>query len=364
MVGTMIPTSHADDDAFTIQWLPETLTLVQRGGGYGRIIRLQDSRLLCAYSCGPQIRVRTSRDEGKTWAAEVTVTHYTHGVATNAEAIQLKDGTILVGINGRPNDKKTPFTIQCARSTDNGKTWEPARIVHSAGTTFQTGCWEPSFLELPDGTVQLYFANEGPFTKSHEQEIAMVSSSDRGVTWGDPKRITFRAQHRDGMPVPLLLADGKTIVLAIEDNGLNGSFKPVLCRTSVAVPWGNAPIGGDSPDRRNPLATPLPRHVYAGAPYICQTSAGHTVLSFQYRDKQGPKRGEEAPTYAVVCVGDPEAKAFGAPTDPLASVDNPKSMWNSVFAKDGDTVTLVSSATVKGVGGIWTIDGRIVPAGK
>jgi hypothetical protein len=344
----------------TIQWLPETLTLVQRGGGYGRIVRLHDSRLLCAYSRGPQVRVRTSQDEGKTWQPEVQITRYTHGVATNAEAIQLQDGTILVGINGRPNDRKTPFTIQCARSTDNGRTWQPAKIVYSAGTTFQTGCWEPSFLELPDGTVQLYFANEGPFTKSHEQEITMVSSSDHGLTWGEPKRITFRARHRDGMPVPLLLADGKTIVLAIEDNGLNGSFKPVLCRTPAADPWGNAPINGDSPDRWNPLATPLAKHIYAGAPYICQTATGHTVLSFQYRDKKGDK----APTYAVVCVGDPNAKQFGAPTEPLASVGNPKSMWNSVFAKGGDTVTLVSSATVNGVGGIWIIDGKIVPAGK
>jgi hypothetical protein len=360
-LGAAVP-ACGDDTEQTIRWLPDTLTLIQKGGGYGRIIRLQDSRLLCAYSHGPQIRIRTSADNGRTWDPETTVTHYAHGNATNAEAIQLRDSTILVGINGRPNDKKTPFTIQCARSTDGGVTWSEPVTVHTAGTTFETGCWEPSFLELPDGTVQIYFANEGAFPKSHEQEIAMASSTDGGVTWGDPKRITFRARHRDGMPVPLLLQDGKTIVLAIEDNGLLGSFKPVLCRTEASAPWRNAPISGNSPDRYNPLVTAFAADVYAGAPYICQTSAGHTVLSFQHRDQPVPKGTSWTTlTHVAACVGDPNARRFGAPSFPLASVGNPKSLWNSVFAKNGDTVTVVTSATIEGVGGLWAIDGRIVP---
>ena len=345
----------------TVHWLPETLCLIQRGGGYGRIIRLQDSRLLCAYSRGPQIRVRASQDEGRSWGPEATVTNYAHGVATNAEVVQLKDGTILVGINGRPKDRAHPFTIECARSADNGKTWSTAQIVYAGGKTFQTGCWEPAFLELPDGTVQLYFANEAPFPKSHEQEITMVHSADRGMTWSAPKRVTFRAGHRDGMAVPLLLRDRRTLVVSIEDNGLNGSFKPVLCRTALASPWANAPVLGDSPDRWDPLSVPLARNVYAGAPYICQTAAGHTVLSFQYRKKPTKKRGWDT-TFAVVCVGDPEAKKFGELSYPFASKGNPKSIWNSVFAKSTDTVTLVSSATIDGVGGVWAVDGRIVSA--
>jgi len=53
---------------------------------------------------------------------------------------------------------------------------------------------------------------------------------------------------------------------------------------------------------------------------------------------------------------------FGKLSYPFASKGNPKSIWNSVFAKSTDTVTLVSSATIDGVGGVWAVDGRIVSA--
>lgn len=352
--------ADAGDTGWTVRWLPESLVLIQRGGGYGRMIRLQDSRLLCVYSHGRQVWCRTSRDEGRTWEPGVQATHYPFGVATNAEALQLRNGTILLAVNGRPDDKVHPFTIQCLQSTDGGATWSAAQTVYEAGTTFQTGCWEPAMLELPGGTVHLYFANEAPFPATSEQEIALVTSPDAGASWTAPRRIIFRARHRDGMPVPLALRDGKTLVVAIEDNGLDGDMKPVLCRTTLAAPWDNAPIGGASPDRWNPLANPLPRQVYAGAPYLCQTTAGHTVLSFQYREHPAPDRGWST-TFAAVCVGDPQARQFGEPSYPFAAEGNPQSIWNSVFAKGPDRITLVSSATIRGTGGLWAIDGQIVP---
>ena len=57
------------------------------------------------------------------------------------------------------------------------------------------------FFQLPNGEVQVYFANEGPYTHSNEQEISMMTSVDNGKTWGGYKTVCFRAGSRDGMPV-------------------------------------------------------------------------------------------------------------------------------------------------------------------
>ena len=363
MAGTWLATGD-EAGTRTIRWLPETLVLVQKAAVYGRIIRLRDSRLLCVYSRGKRVYLRTSRDDGRSWAPEERIIDYPPGIATNAEAVQLRDGTVLVAANGRPTNRTHPYIIVCIRSTDGGATWSAPTVAYEAGTTFGTGCWEPAFLELPDGNVQLYFANEAPFPDSREQEIAMLSSADGGLSWSAPRQVLFRAGHRDGMPVPLLLADGRTLVVAIEDDGLNGAFKPALCRTSLDALWANAPVGGDSPDRLDPLATPLPRGVYAGAPYLCRLGASHTVLSFQRRDKPMRERGDWSTTYATVCVGDADARHFGPLSCPFAAEGNPGSVWNGLFAKSDDTVILVSSATIRGTAGLWAIGGRLAPAAE
>jgi hypothetical protein len=46
-----------------------------------------------------------------------------------------------------------------------------------------------------------------------------MRSRDGGRTWGAAERAGFRAGHRDGMPVPVSLADGSGVAVAIEDNG-------------------------------------------------------------------------------------------------------------------------------------------------
>ena len=39
----------------TVRWDPDTLVLIKQDGGYGRIVRLDDGRLLCAFSLGRQV---------------------------------------------------------------------------------------------------------------------------------------------------------------------------------------------------------------------------------------------------------------------------------------------------------------------
>ena len=61
----------------------------------------------------------------------------------------------------------------------------------------------------------------------------------------------------------------------------------------------------------------------------------------------------------VVYIGDDRAKSFGARSIPFDVPRNVACSWNSLFVKDGNTVTAVSGTTINGVRGVWAIDGRL-----
>lgn len=102
-------------------------------------------------------------------------------------------------------------------------------------------------LQLPDGHVELFFADESPYGHSDEQQISMMRSDDGGETWGTVQCVSFRRGARDGMPVPVYLPRRDEVVVAIEDNGLAGRFKPVTVRSSEG--WRDGCVEGDSPRR-------------------------------------------------------------------------------------------------------------------
>ncbi|MCP5533611.1 MAG: exo-alpha-sialidase [Akkermansiaceae bacterium] len=342
--------------AAEIEWKPETRVLVVRGGNYARIARVDGGRLLCAYSRRGVLCVKDSADEGRTWSAERRVGGWRHGAVANAELLVRKNGGVFCFFNRRPaggNAADARYAIGFHRSDDNGRSWTEPEVIYQAGSDSNTGCWEPAGLELPDGELQVYFANELPYPDSDEQEISMLRSRDGGKTWSGKVTVAFRKGSRDGMPVPLLVPRSKGIVVAIEDNGLRGTFKPVIVASSWARGgWSDGPVGGDSPRRWPALEDPLPTRAYAGAPYLCRLGDDVTVLSFQLADN-----GRMEDSRMVVCLGNGRARDFGKTTHPFP--EGERQLWNSLFTKDGSTVTAVSEATIDGVRGIWTVDGKL-----
>ena len=186
----------------------------------------------------------------------------------------------------------------------------------------------------------------------------MLRSFDRGITWSQPETVSFRATARDGMPVPLVLAEGRGIVLAIEDNG-GGAFQPAIVHSSLDDNWRQGPAGGDSLRRRSALKTPLPPDVYAGAPYIVQLPTGETILSVQSAEGR-PTCSSLDRSRMVVYVGDNRARQFANPSIPFDVPPDENGLWNSLFIKNASTVTAISSTTVNGVRGLWAIDGTVV----
>jgi hypothetical protein len=70
-----------------------------------------------------------------------------------------------------------------ARSTDGGRTWEPARDIHDASDSDFD--WGHQIVVLPDGTLIDAFT-EGQFKNNHQAALTLLRSTDHGQTWSAP----------------------------------------------------------------------------------------------------------------------------------------------------------------------------------
>lgn len=356
----------ADDGGIRIEWDYASMRKIAPEGTYPRLIRLHDGSALAVYEHGGDSEMRKSTDDGDTWGeasamlkrqnrpsanGEVRVN------AANPEIVQLKNGTLLAACNYRPERPgEIPFAIAVSRSADSGKTWSAPEIVHEAGTRFENGCWEPSFLELPNGDVQIYFANEGPYTGSDEQEISMLTSKDNGMTWGNLKTVSFRKDSRDGMPVAKIVVG--EIVCVIEDCGF-GAFKPYTVRTKQADNW-PGPVSGGSPMRTKALAEPVEEWVYMGAPYLAVLPSGETLVSYQ-ADRERREGDRVAHSVMEVAVGDKNARDFGRISRPFPVQQGGRAIWPSLAVWDGDTVVALAACSFNGEATApYMIKGRVM----
>jgi hypothetical protein len=343
----------------TIVWDSTTQKFLS-AGTYGRIKVLADKSLVVVYSRGGIVCLRKSLQLNTAWGAEILVARNTGYGNTNAELIQLSNGWLLFGWNGRPT-AGGPYFIATKISRDEGLTWGDEVRVYSAGLDFGTGCWEPAFLQLSSGEVQVYFANEGPYSGANaDQEIGMKRSLDNGQTWGDYLSISHREGARDGMPVPLSL--NGTLVVAIEDNGIEGSFKPVTVRTEQGKGWSSVPVLGKDPRRMHALAqgSRLPPGIYAGAPYLAKFPGGLTLLSIQTTQGRPVVVNPTDNAIMQVYLGDDSAQNFKGATVPFTGIPaNGNALWNSLTVMDDSTVLAVSSIRGLGKDGLWSVVGRL-----
>ncbi|MCW8313417.1 glycoside hydrolase [Sphingobacterium sp. InxBP1] len=348
-----------------IEWDQETRTRISGGGmvryaGYARIIQLPDKSLLGVYEADGSIVSVKSNDLGATWSAPNLIAARTDGSNMSVpELLQLSNKTIIAFYNGRPYQISPgrKFNIRMKQSTDGGATWTDEKVLYEAGYQFENGCWEPAAIQLPNGEIQLYFANEGPYTQSDEQNISLLRSTDNGGTWtSNPSIVSFRPGKRDGMPVPLLLQNGKDIVVAIEDNADN-AFKPYILKNTLQQNWAQ-PITGDSPQRSYALLEPLRPEIYAGAPYIRQLSTGETILSYQ--GTEGRTNKMDFADMKVV-VGNEQATEFKNKSVPFVIPANKSCLWNSLTILHDDTVIAVTSTNAYADHTeVWMIKGKVI----
>lgn len=339
-----------------------------RYAGYARMIALADNSLFCVYESEGSTYAIKSSGTGNTWSAPIMVAARENEVSRVVpEVLQLQDNSLLVSYNLRPHARNTDttkrFGIEVKRSTDGGTTWSVPVEVYKAGHEFTNGCWEPAQIQLPSGEVQLYIANEGPYTQSNEQEITMFRSEDQGMTWTKGETVSFRKGYRDGMPVPLILKNGKEIVFVIEDNGIEGpAFKPVIIRTPLDDNWNNKPVSAESKDRHHAMDVNnrIPGPKYAGAPYIRQLASGETILSYQGNEWRKGNKWDVSDM--IVAIGSEDARDFNRKSRPFFFDDTTKTcLWNSLtVVNDTTVIALASTNAYSDHTGVWMIRGRVL----
>ncbi len=328
-------------------WDMSSQTTVFTSGNYARMIELQDGRLLAVAEALGGIGITFSSNKGTTWSAPRLIASPPEKIFYAVpDVIQLTDGTILVGLNPRPQAPYTTdrlFGIRVVRSTDNGDSWSDPYFIFDAQHTFNDGCWEPAFLELPSGEVQCYFANENEYTTNNDQNISMCRSFDKGQTWSTPVKICYRPGFRDGMPVPLLLKDESEIVVIIEDNGWpgRGNFAATTVRCMLENNWTQGYIGAVSPFRKMIFQTTPVVGLVSAAPYIRKLPWGETVASYQ--GSEGRSSLDLQYFDMFVLVGDARAQNFKAKSAPFSLGQDKHSIWNSVSVIDTGIVVALGS---------------------
>lgn len=346
----------------TIEWDNASCHFVTHGV-YARIKKVDD-RFALVYNAGDPALIRFSDDSCESWGDPIEVARAEGYGFTNSELLQLQSGKLLYMWNARPHrDTGLPFKIMFATSDDGGKSWNEARDLYVAHPKFQDGCWEPVALQLPDGEVQIYFANEAPYTESSEQEISLMRSMDDCETWSEAEKVSFRTGSRDGMAVPIYLPHSNEIAVAIEDNGVRGRFKPVIVRTLNN--WADGFVAAEDARREEALTPDCAVHdtIYAGAPYLIRLGENHTLLSVQ--STEGRKGRNEQFANMQVYVGDRDARNFCNRSTPMPNLpENGSALWSSLAQIDDNTVIAIMSVNGmgRGKGGVWTAKGKIVEA--
>ena len=344
----------------TIKWNDDSCHFVCHGG-YARI-KAVGNRHAMVYNVGRTAVIRFSDNKCESWSEPIEVAKAEGYLYTNCELLQLQSGRLLYTWNARPLRGYTelPFKIMYALSDDGGRSWSKGHDLYIAGKEFKNGCWEPIALQLPSGELHIYFANEAPYTHSSEQEISLMRSYDDGERWSYAEKVSFRAGKRDGMAVPIYLPHSGEIVMAIEDNGIRGTFKPVIIRTRSN--WSDGFVTGNDERREEALVAKcaVDDTIYAGAPYLIKLGDKHTLLSIQ--STEGRKgRGHKFANMQVY-VGDKNARNFRNRTTPMPHLDeNGCALWNSLAQIDEKRVIAVM--TVRGMerdkNGVWTSIGEI-----
>ncbi|MBO4447821.1 MAG: exo-alpha-sialidase [Bacteroidales bacterium] len=303
--GTIIDGQTEEFQELNIEWGSPVQIC---SGGYGRIKRLADGKLLLAYSNGGNINVRPSTNNGSSWGSAVPVmksfnVSNSRGsalvVCANPEFAQISaanpdhPGRIIMAGNFRPRVSSSdtspkpsiyPYSIAISHSDDGGASWSDTTVVYRSkrwSDDASKGCWEPFVLELPDGTLQIYFtdntpygannADDLPYVNTKGNNISVIESHDGGDSWSGERIVCHTESPAgmgwDGMPVATLI-DGR-IFLAVEHKDIVGGNYPMTIQLN-------------STQRFYPFvqSTALNSGCYRGAPYIITTD-NYVVLSYQ-----------------------------------------------------------------------------------
>lgn len=308
---------------------------------YPRIKKMSNGRYIMFYQDG-DISWNTYyafSEDAKTWSGGKSLfvnyqVDVPWGVDTRCfatcDAVVLKNGDILAVASFRTNNgyyvHKEYDGLMLRRSKDNGKTWSQEQIVYQGST------WEPYLLQLPSGTVQIYFTDCN--TTNGGCGVSILESIDNGESWspeiGVPVNMSIRqiSNYKDGapiftdqMPSTILLNDGKTIATIVESlNHQTNVFSISMAYTDLDSGW---------PSLEGSEVGPTERllNMFDGAGgYIVQFPSGESIISYN--------ANVENNSMFHMRMGDTQAKNFRDSYVPLPGVG----WWGSMELNGSHTV--------------------------
>ena len=367
-------TSAAKDRAPAwIEWKPATDRVVShtdKAAAYPRAKRLSNGEVLLGYhhggglgEYGTWVTLRKSRDRGVTW-------HFTRDVEgpegdafwgfSNVDFIELGGGRVMLVTSGRgkAEPEQPQFLSECARSElrlrfseDYGETWGvPHGVAGGRGRV-----WEPSVVQLANGDLEIYYANEAPDLLREgrlDQRIEVIRSADNGRTWSEPSEVAQHPGCRNGMPAAIVLQNGR-----------------VACAQEVVrhprSPWITETLHG----RRTDEYIAQSSYGFGAAPFLLRGSGPNTFLAFHsgFRKAPAPNDASLSWMFSNVWVqrGDVAARDFGPGVQPWPHIDaNTGVFFPSLLLLDDDTLVVLASVLTHGPGetsrtAVRWIEGRL-----
>ncbi len=286
---------------------------------YPRAKHLADGSLLLSFEndhYGWDVYIRKSYDGGKTWTDARLLRHSHPAVSTkgddlkvfvNPDFYQLASGRILMawqwryknGYNDLPHTNDN-CGIELIYSDDNGETWSEPREV------YRGRCWEPAFLELPSGEIQMYITDSQEIKdKGSFACTSVLRSFDGGATWQGKEmalhtdtepisRTRWNGRGMDGMPTAVLLDGGRGIVVPLETWSGRDVYdiSPIVVRTSMETNWKTTDQGASirangGPDY--PMKKQVNKDLKGFGPYSCKLNTGEMVIltNGTYKNESG-----------------------------------------------------------------------------
>ena len=157
------------------------------------------------------VLVARSTDGGLTWEPPIALIRDLGPAFNDKESITADpyDARFVYAVWDRLEGLLGPTLF--ARSTDSGRTWEPARAVYDPGPSKQT--INNQLVVLPDGTLVVFFTRLVAVSPTiSTATLAVIRSTDKGLTWSAP--ITISPVQVRGVTDPqsgLAIRDGATL---------------------------------------------------------------------------------------------------------------------------------------------------------
>ena len=243
--------------------------------------------------------IRRSADGGRTWEThrigkEDGFPPDGRSTATDRRAVELPDGTVLLGVSSGPDGGLKTYMW---RSKDSGKTWDKSTVCDFQGwrdidgffsnsETFRLLSGKLLHINRVDGSNHPIKGHPFPGRKGDDNTDRSIlwESADNGVTWRNPRDF---GTYGEMYPQMLRLTDGRLLC----DFTVRGLAYPIGIQATISYDEGAT---WDFEHDRIIVESRTPKGQPSGGGYgnTIQLPDGTLVTCYSYRDDRGSTRLE------------------------------------------------------------------------